>query len=414
MLVRIVVALLALGLLGAAAFADDSGQTIRVGLAYGGDAPQSVVISGPGEWRAGRSQGTFDGDARVSAGRRDLELQVGDRTDSIAGWIEIRPADSESLLELDGSTYRGSFRIERQRDGRLRVINTVGLEDYVRGVVPNEMFPHPEAFKVQAVIARTYGVYVRDLERKHQRDGFDICSTGHCQVYGGRDSERDTSDRAVALTEGQVLTYRGRAIFSAYHSNAGGATEEVDGAWPGSVRADFPYLSTVPSPYDTAARDLPGYEWCYEWNRTTTRAEIQQRIRSFGRDIGQVERVSVRGRTRSGRVNRLEIVGTRGRMVVRRPSEVSAVLGTPNGRLSLERRGNRYQMTGWGYGHGVGLSQQGALGMARAGFSYQEILGHYYTDIRLTEDYGRGASRALQGPELDSGETITLASFRDG
>jgi len=290
----------------------------------------------------------------------------------------------------------------------------VELEDYVRGVVPNEMFPHPEAFKVQAVIARTYGLYVRDLERKHERDGFDICSTGHCQVYGGGDSERDTSDRAVALTEGQVLTYRGRVIFSAYHSNAGGATEEVDGAWPGSVRADFPYLATVPSPYDTAARDLPGYEWCYEWNRTTTTSEIQQRIRAFGRDIGQVERVSVRGRTRSGRVNRLEIVGTRGRMVVRRPSEVSTVLATPNARLSLERRGNRYQMTGWGYGHGVGLSQQGALGMARAGFSYQEILGHYYTDITLTEDYGRGASRALQGPELDSGETIALASFRDG
>ena len=410
---RAMLLLMALAVSGALAFGDArSDQSIRVGLCYGPGCAKTVSLSGIGEWRAERGRGALDADAVVTAREGQLVLRVDGRQGRVGRWVEAWPTGEDSWLMMDGQAYRGTIRIELQRGDGLKVVNQVELEDYVRGVVPNEMFADGGGYRVQAVIARTYALYVRDLEKKHAADGFDICATGHCQVYRGVDSEKPDSDAAVAETRGQVLTYRGRPIFSAYHSNAGGETETVDEAWPGSIRSDFPYLPRVASPYDDTSKSLPGYEWCWQWERGVTKEEIRKRLAASGRDVGTVRDLLVRRKTESGRVRELEVVGSRGRASVSRPQEVEDLLGTPSALFDLRKNGDEYVAVGSGHGHGVGLSQHGALGMARAGYTYEEILGHYYRGVELTEDYGRGRSRRLAPPDLSRGAKVTAATTR--
>ncbi len=401
MFTRIFLCLAAITLTAALGFAQSQDdQTIQVGLFYGARAPEPLVISGVGEVRGAEGKISFDGEVRVKAlGGRIVLEHKGKRLHD-GEWVEFAPTGKEPWLDLANASYRGKLRIDVVNGDRLRVINIVAMEDYIRGVVPNEMFAHPSAYKVQAVISRTYASYVRDIEKKHRPDGFDICTTGHCQVYRGLDSETPMSNQAVEETQGEVLTFQGKPIFSAYHSNAGGVTQTVDEAWPGSIRANFPYLTKVDSPFDAEAEALPGFAWCYRWECEINPKDIAERLRARGKEVGEVKDLVVKARTSTGRVKELEVVGTRDRAILKTQNELRAILVTPSDRMEIAKRGNCFKATGWGCGHGVGLSQHGALGMARAGYSYEQILGHFYRGVYLTEDYGRGESRPLSPPEV--------------
>jgi stage II sporulation protein D len=398
----------AMYLAGSAASAGpDLEEPIRVGLLYGSSAPTSVTVFGAGAGQGERSGGDFDGEMRVTADGDSLVLEHQGRRARVGRWVEFWPTGTEPWLDLNNATYRGKLRIEPAGRGRLKAVNIVSLEDYVRGVVANEMFADGAACEVQAVISRTFAIYARDIERKHRQDGFDICTTGHCQVYGGLDSERPLVDEVVDATRGEIVTYRGRPIFAAYHANAGGLTQRVDEAWPGSVREKFPYLASVPSPYDATADALRGYQWCYHWRRDIKATEIRDNLRASGTDIGDVRDVVVKKTTSTGRVRELEVIGTGGHTRLRRPSEVRALLNAPSPRLEIRKRGSTFEVIGWGRGHGVGLSQHGALGMSKAGYTYEQILGHFYRGVTLASEYGRGRSRSLTPPELRMGSTET-------
>jgi len=387
--------------LAATAFSDpDEARTVRVGLHYGPAAVPAVRVSGEGVARGETNTVTFFGNATATARRGEIILRRDGEEIPVGRWADFAPTGREPWLELDDATYRGTLRLDVVGEERLRVVNTVDIEDYVRGVVPNEMFSDLEACKVQAVISRTYLVYVRDIEHKHKADAFDICTTGHCQVYRGMDSEQPLSDQATEATKGQLLTHQGKPIFSAYHSNAGGVTQPVDEAWPGSIRRNFPYLCQVDSPYDGEAGSATGLGWCYRWQHDVTAAEIAQRLKARGKDVGDVQDLVSASVTSTGRVRELEVVGAAGRVRLITPTEVREVLGTPSDRLTIEKLPTGFRVTGWGNGHGVGLSQHGAFAMSKAGYSYDQILGHFYRGVDLTDDYGRGEPRPLSPPEV--------------
>ncbi len=369
-----------------------------MGLFFGDSAPRSVVVSGQGKFRGSEGFGTFGGDLRVRAHGSELVVGRFAGETRVGRWVEISPAGGDPWLEIGGYAYRGRLRIELQSDERLKVINIVEMEDYLRGVVANEMFADPEGFKAQAVASRTLAVYVRDRVPRHQEEGFDLCATGHCQVYRGVDSESPLSDEAVEATAGEIVTFGGQPILAAYHANAGGATDEVDEVWPGSIKKDFTYLAAGQSPYDRSANQLPGYQWCFHWQRQISLPEVGERMAARGQNVGEVQDLIVRQHSRANRVKELEVVGTVGRARVVGTAAVNQVLGTPSSKLQLGKKGGAFVAEGWGYGDGIGLSQQGALGMAWAGYSYGEILGFYYRGVALTEDYGRGESRALAKP----------------
>ncbi len=154
----------------------------------------------------------------------------------------LAPADPRELLQADAATFRGLLEVRPAAEGTLTVVDVVNLEDYLRGVVPNELsplaFPQLEALKAQAVAARSYALAHRG---EYSAKGFDVCATSACQVYRGQSSENPLSDRAVAETRGVVATWQGQPIHAYYTSTCGGHTED-GGAM---LDDDAPYLRGV-------------------------------------------------------------------------------------------------------------------------------------------------------------------------
>jgi stage II sporulation protein D len=156
--------------------------------------------------------------------------------------VSVAAARADEFLRVDAAEYRGTVEVRAGANGNLTVVNLVNLEDYLRGVVPNELspsaFPQIEALKAQAVAARTYALRNRG---QFAAQGYDLCATPSCQVYKGRSSENALTDRAIAETTGLVALYRGRPINAFYTSTCGGHTE--DGA--NIFDDDAPYLRGV-------------------------------------------------------------------------------------------------------------------------------------------------------------------------
>ncbi len=149
-----------------------------------------------------------------------------------------------ALLKLEGKTYRGAIEFRIDASGRIRAINWVEMESYLRAVVPSELgpevWPQLEALKAQAVAARTYAL-ANALQ--FDEDGYDICATPRCQAYGGASAEHPLSDRAVASTRGETVTWQGRPIDALYTATCGGHTEAAKEIFPEQAA---PYLVGVP------------------------------------------------------------------------------------------------------------------------------------------------------------------------
>lgn len=174
-----------------------------------------------------------------------LEVEQGGKTFKIAGrWLEVT-APEEVGIRWDKVTYRGKLLVFLNDRGRLNVINELPLEEYLRGVVPREMGPELfnqlEALKAQTVAARTYTV--RNLG-EFAEEGYDICSTPRCQVYGGKSVEHPLSDRAIRETAGIIASYHGEPIDALYSSTSGGHTEDVGTIFP--LKKDEIYLRGTP------------------------------------------------------------------------------------------------------------------------------------------------------------------------
>ncbi len=159
--------------------------------------------------------------------------------------LELQAADG-SLLPVGDARYRGNLLLVATPRGTLHVVNRVGLESYLPGVVPLEMGPRVydelEALKAQAVAARTYAVKRRG---DFSAEGYDLCATARCQVYGGATAEQPLSTRAVEATAGQVLLYAGVPADTLFTSTCGGRTEDAYNVFPSYSQAAFPYLRSV-------------------------------------------------------------------------------------------------------------------------------------------------------------------------
>ena len=171
------------------------------------------------------------------------------------GSAALFPANAEQDLSVDGVAYRGLLEVRATDTGTLTVINVVNLEDYLRGVVPNELspqsFPQLEALKAQAVAARTYALRNRG---QYQAKGYDICATPACQVYRGRASEHPLTDQAVEETRGIIASYRGTLINALYTSTCGGHTENAVNIFEGEE--EVPYLVGVACLPERSAWDI--------------------------------------------------------------------------------------------------------------------------------------------------------------
>ncbi len=271
--------------------------------------------------------------------------------------------NSEPFVYIGNRKYRGTALIVADK-GRLLGINVLDIEDYLKGVVSGEM-PQEwnlEALKSQAIAARTYAYYGL-LNPKN--DLYDICDTVSCQVYKGVMSEYESTNIAVDATKSKVLTYNDRVIEAFFHDTSGGGMTESGEKFLG---ADVPYLQPVKDyDFDSPYRN---------WSRSISVSGLLNRVEPYGVNIEKLKKISVIYGT-SGRVKSV-VVSDGNRSYTISGEKFRQIMGLRSNSFTVAIRKNTVYIEGSGNGHGIGLSQWGALGMAKLGYKYNEILSHYY------------------------------------
>jgi len=322
---------------------------------------------------ASRTETGSDQIIRVLLGRAASGEAVGRSAAGLALW--------------KGRTFRGAVELVPDGIG-LAVINRVDLEDYLRGVLPEEIGSRDPrdraALQAQAVAARSYAA----ARMGDRRPLYDVTATVSDQVYGGQSVERPATDDAVRDTRGLVLTWNDRIITAPYHSHGGEVTAAPVEIWK---RASEPYLQPV------SDRTAGGGCFCdvsgnHGWVRRFSFAEVESLLQRYGPEAGvalagEVRAVRVSSRGPSGRVTALEIETAAGRVIVR-GNDIRSVLRRdgailPSTSFQLEMVGPLVLLRGVGNGHGVGMSQWGAIGRSRAGQDARTILAAYYPGTRL-------------------------------
>lgn len=329
-----------------------------------------------------------------------------------------------------GIDYYGGFRYERIDGGNLTIVNMLSVDDYVKGVICEEMSSawELEALKAQAVVARSY---VLHNANRHKAYHFDACTTSHCQVYSGRKRAAESTDTAVDATMGVVAKYNGAIINSVFYSSNGGASESSSTVW-GSSQSKYPYLIGKEDPYEGTVKITS-----YEWVRTYTGKELASMLQKAGyTKCSKIVSVNIREYTPSGNPAWIDFTDDQGRVwqlnaktannalplrswryefvnteeldlsinglisvdtltglyavdksgnIV--PVQDHAYIITDNGTISSDGTGpvtgDSFTISGKGWGHNVGMSQYGAQAMAKLGYTYDQILRFYYTGITV-------------------------------
>ncbi len=299
--------------------------------------------------------------------------------------------------------YAGDLYVTVDRNGKLAVVNVLSAERLLEGVVPSELYPNAPlaSLRAQAVAAR--GQLLAKVGTRHRSDPYLLCAETHCQVYSGTTRKHRRTNEAVRSTRGQLLFHGDHLVDTTYSSACGGHSEAFHLMWGGQ-----------PKPYSTGIFDREGggqtpiksdevtdfirnppqsycrkpgkkssvFRWQVERSAGFVNKAVNQR-----KEIGQVTKINPLTRGRSGRALSVEYVGTKGTLVVEGSYNNRKLLGglrsgmwvvTPSGTPPT-----KWSFEGGGFGHGVGLCQHGAIGMAREKKEHGDILKHYYPGSQL-------------------------------
>jgi stage II sporulation protein D len=298
-----------------------------------------------------------------------------------AGCSDVRPLP----IKIPEASVPRYVRVKPTPDGR---VVRVALEDYVRAAILSEFAPPSgepadveHMLEVQAVIARTYAT--AHIGR-HQREGYDLCSTTHCQLYQPSrlksSSWAPLAREASAHTAGMVLWFGDGPASALFHADCGGHTSAAVDIWGGTAR---PYLKAA---IDDGPAQSAHTTWKYEAGRAELTAALNADTRTR---VGKVlNEIKIAQRDAGGRAVLIRLVGTRD--VTVRGEDLRAAVTSAFGakalrsaRFEVSRQGTRFVFTGKGYGHGVGLCQAGAYARLRAGALPEQVLARYYPGTRL-------------------------------
>lgn len=400
-------------------------ETIRIGLFYGSNAKSDIVVS------CSFGATLTDSSQLVVATANSFTFTVSEgslcASDGINSYILQGDAiicAVDDFIQVNSKKYRGHIELKVDKNNKITVINVVNLEEYLYAVLPYEMstgFPY-EALKAQAVCARTYAVNNIGRFKEH---GFDLTDNTLSQVYGGIKGEATDCTRAVDETKGMVVTYNGKLAETFYYASSSGETLDVKDVWGSTT---YPYLISVPDTYQSVI-----YPNGYNWEVAYTQSEVTKLMNDKGFSLGTIKDITIDKTTPQGAVTSLTFVGERGsktytlgntRTVLNLKSQVfkiskeysrneyktsfitsQGITTTNNSGYVISSNGiqktdtqyaisstginkvtpsfsqqaaDKYVVYGSGYGHGIGMSQNGAKGMAKSGFTFDQILTHYF------------------------------------
>ncbi len=346
---------------------------------------------------------------------------------------EIVPmSENDDHINLNGKYYRGSIKLVKNNSNYF-IINHVSLEEYLYGVVPREIPSSAplEALKAQAIAARSYSL---NNLNKHIKDGYNLCDSTHCQVYGGYSAEKESTNQAVDDTKGIIMQYNDKVVDAVFHSSSGGYTESSENVWGSKI----PYLVAVKDPFSLNAPNS-------NWNITFTNSVIVNNLKNNNIQIQDLIDIQVLDRTESGRVKTIKVIAS-DKTVLLSGDKFRSIMGNSNfkstlfsiqkkydtdevmkstlskngieeidissntlmvlskdgiknldnssifvldnigkSNINIDTQVASFSFVGKGYGHGVGMSQYGAIEMAKEGYNYEQILQYYYKDIKIMQ-----------------------------
>lgn len=359
-----------------------------------------------------------------------LELYDGSKLITRGSKLSLQPASvsPSHLTTLNGKvkrSYMGTMNFRVEGFKYIRPVNVLPLEEYVQGVLPGELHGnfHIHAMRAQAIAARSYVTYALS------RNLININDTTSFQRYEGYSPESHDFIKATYETAGKVLTYNGKTIDATYYSSNGGHTETNLGAWPGGNTVNLPYYPAKPDPYDEKPLysrsvsktqvSLLGLDvnnptvWWDSPNNVEVNSKFASQVKRMAIPTEEAKVVDVTSftisdeRTEGKRVKRADVTFTyikkdeSGKVVTDEKGEAKKFSGqvTLTGdqfRFAAELNStfvtsfvttsSEYKVTALGNGHGVGMSQTGANGMANKGKGFREILAFYYPGTTITND----------------------------
>lgn len=341
--------------------------------------------------------------ARTSRGIQ-VRLDASGESATSAGDVVIDAGGSP--LSVGGVWYSGRVVAKPAGDAGINLVNLVSLETYLEGVVPYEIGePGPDAYaavEAQAVAARTYALSRMDINRNQP---FDLESGVMDQVYRGNEKQSRLASSAVRETRALVLSYRGGLCEAYYSATCGGHTSDIRTVWPD--RPDAPFLhGSLDRPQGgttSFCAEARNFRWCYSFSGrelgNTLRQTLPALMNIAPAAVGELVDMRIVQRTASGRVGRIEIRTSTGTYHVdgdkiRRALMLDVQKGRilPSTMFDFEKRMSgstlaSVDIVGGGNGHGVGMCQNGAIGMAKRGYAYDMILQHYYPGSELRAGY---------------------------
>jgi len=371
-----------------------------------------------------------------------------------SGPIKIIPAgNTKVIVVVNGQKYlyRGNIEINIDKEYRkLNIINIIGIEEYLYGVLKKEISPRwpAEALKAQAVAARTFAIFNMN---KYIDKGYNICASTNSQAYGGVNHEDPLTNRAIDETRGMIIAYKGKLINAVYHSDSGGYTEDSENVW-GSF---LPYLRSVKSKFEEKVSP-PNHTWTCSIDEK----DLTKKLQKQGYKVNSVVSIEPVKKSEAGRISELVFIIDNNEVINMKANDFRSLIGADLIRstlfnikvigkeiniakdtedkkeiedkeeqgesmkeileqkkdwtikelleLMMKRKEERekekaekipeveivksntpltFIFSGSGNGHGVGMSQWGAYGMALQGSSYQDILKYYYQGINIIKKY---------------------------
>jgi stage II sporulation protein D len=300
---------------------------IRVGLAYGANAPASCEIYSESGFILGFMEdgGLMDGLPLTSYKRLTIKLS-GRYVTALADGVLISddlgssgcvlPYDYRDggVISFAGASYRGGLSFRSNTNNTVTVINLLPFEQYLYGVLNSEMgrTSPEEALKAQAVVSRSYAKHELG---SHAGDGFDVCTSVHCQVYKGYSGEYAETTAAVDNTAGQILSYEGKVISANFFKNSGGYTQNSEDVWGDSLD----YLRGVKDEFS------PDYPWSW----SISFSDLSRTLASNNMNCGEISSVEVSARNANGYVKELKVTGSRGTIALKK-EQIRNVLGASN------------------------------------------------------------------------------------
>jgi len=290
--------------------------------------------------------------------------------------LKIEPVNG--VIFADSKPYKG-YLVVKKFENKINIINVLSIEDYLKGVLPKETGSgwSIEALKTQAIISRTYSI--ANLH-KHSADGFDVCSTTHCQIYSGAEVEADLCNKAILETQCEVLTYEGKFAQTVFHANCGGYTEDPKYIW--NWKYTPPYLKGVKCGY---CSESPHTSWETSIDEKFIRKKILGSS-NYNTNIERIENIKIKEKTPTGAAKELEIFHSKGKFLMNAYQfrlAVDAWQIKSHAFNSIKTDGGKFYFKGNGWGHKVGLCQWGAKSMAEKGKTYKQILDHFYPGTKI-------------------------------